>query len=90
MIATGWTAASGSLKQNDTSGKIFIHRVVRFATYRSGIFQEFRLVGGLGQWRQTAVRDTSAVSNSGGGQRSAIAAADSGPLNRHKGMQKEG
>ena len=48
------------------------------------IFQEFRLVGGLGQWRQTAVRD------SGGGQRSAIAAVDSGPLNRHKGMQKEG
>ena len=71
MIATGWTAASGSLKQNDTSGKIFIHRVVRFATYRSGIFQKFRLVGGLGQWRQTAVRD------SGGLQWSAIAAADS-------------
>ena len=38
------------------------------------IFQEFRLVGGLGQWWQTAVRDI------GGGQRSAIATAvsDSG------------
>ena len=46
--------------------------------------QEFRLVGSLGQWRQTAVRDIS------GGQRSAIVAADSGPLNLQKGMQKVG
>ena len=77
-----WSARdSGLQKQQDTLGKIFIHRVVRSARNFSRNLGRTS-VGGPGQWLQIAVRDSGSgqrsvivVGDSGGSQRSAIAAA---------------